>query len=166
MIHRVLQRLLREGMPVRDLATILETLSDAGEQTKDPEILTEQVRRTLASVIVQIHDEGDGSIRGITMGPRLEAALMGLFSPRPTREGVRTVEPDDLAQILRSLGELVNHTKRDGQVRPLITPPSLRVGVRRLVEPIMPRLPVISLGELPAQTPIHSLATWELPRAA
>ena len=49
---------------------------------------------------------------------------------------------------------------------PLITPPSLRVGVRRLVEPIMPRLPIISLGELPAQTPIHSLATWELPRAA
>jgi flagellar biosynthesis protein FlhA len=165
-IHRVMQRLLREGVPVRDLATILETLSDAGEQSKDPEVLTEQVRRTLASVIVQIHEEGDGSIRGITVGPRLEAALMSLFSPRPTREGIRTVEPDDLAQILRSLGDLVNHTKRDGQVRPLITPPSLRVGVRRLVEPIMPRLPIISLGELPAQTPIHSLATWELPRAA
>ncbi len=165
-IHRVLQRLLREGVPVRDLATILETLSDAGEQSKDPELLTEQVRRTLATVIVQIHEEGDGSIRGITVGPRLEAALMSLFSPRPTREGMRSVEPDDLAQILRSLGELVNHTKRDGQVRPLITPPSLRVGVRRLVEPIMPRLPIISLGELPAQTPIHSLATWELPRAA
>ncbi len=165
-IHRVLQRLLREGVPVRDLATILETLSDAADQTKDPEALTEHVRRTLASVIVQIHEEGDGSIRGITVGPRLEAALMGLFSPRPTREGVRNVEPEDLAQILRSLGELVKHTKRDGQVRPLITPPSLRVGVRRLIEPIMPRLPVISLGELPAQTPIHSLATWELPRAA
>ena len=165
-IHRVLQRLLRESVPVRDLASILETLSDAAEQTKDPELLTEQVRRTLANVIVHLHDEGDGSIRGITVGPRLEAALMGLFSPRPTREGVRAVEPDDLAQILRSLGDLVNHTRRDGQPRPLITPPSLRVGIRRLVEPIMPRLPIVSLGELPAQTPIHSLATWELPRAA
>jgi flagellar biosynthesis protein FlhA len=165
-IHRVLQRLLREGVPVRDLGSILETLSDAGEQTKDPEILTEQVRRALASIIVNLHEEGDGSIRGITVGPRLEAALMGLFSPRPTREGVRAVEPDDLAQILRSLGDLVNHTRRDGQPRPLITPPSLRVGIRRLVEPIMPRLPIVSLGELPAQTPIHSLATWELPRAA
>ena len=165
-IHRVLQRLLRESIPVRDLSSILETLSDAGEQTKDPEALTEHVRRNLASVIVQLHDEGDGSIRGITVGPRLEAALMGLFAPRPSREGGRVVEPDELAQILRSLGELVSHTRRDGQVRPLITPPSLRVGVRRLVEPIMPRLPIISLGELPAQTPIHSLATWELPRAA
>jgi flagellar biosynthesis protein FlhA len=165
-VHRVLQRLLREGVPVRDLVSILEALSDGAEQTKDPEVLTEQVRRTLASIIVQLHDEGDGSIRGITVGPRLETALMGLFSPRPTREGVRAVEPEDLALILRSLGDLVSGTKRDGQARPLITPPSLRVGIRRLIEPIMPRLPVISLGELPAQTPIHSLATWELPRAA
>ena len=165
-IHRVLQRLLREGIPVRDLVGILETLCDAGEQTKDAEVLTEQVRRTLASVIVQLHDEGDGSVRGITVGPRLEAALMGLFSPRPTREGVRGVEPDELAQVLRSLGELVNGSRRDGQPRPLITPPALRVGIRRLIEPIMPRLPVVSLGELPAQTPIHSVATWELSRAA
>jgi flagellar biosynthesis protein FlhA len=164
-VHRVLQRLLREGIPIRDLALILETLSDAAEMTKDPEALTEQVRRTLSTVLVQLFDDGDGSIRGITMGPRLEAALMGLFSPRPTRDG-RPLEPEDLTGALRQLNELVNYHKRDGQLRPLITPPSLRVGVRRLVEPVMPNLPVLSLGELPAQTPIHSLATWELPRAA
>jgi flagellar biosynthesis protein FlhA len=105
-------------------------------------------------------------VRGITVGPRLETALMGLFSPRPTREGARALEPDELATVLRSLGNLIDTTRRDGQPRPLITPPALRVGIRRLIEPIMPRLSVISLGELPAQTPIHSLATWELPRAA
>jgi flagellar biosynthesis protein FlhA len=146
--------------------TILETLSDAGEQSKDPEVLTEHVRRALANVIVQLHDDGDGSIRGITVGPRLEAALMGLFSPRPTREAVRSLEPDELAAILRSLSDLATTSKRDGQYRPLITPPSLRIGVRRLVEPILPSLPVLSLGELPAQTPIHSLAIWETTRAA
>ncbi len=165
-VHRVLQRLLRESVPVRDLMTILETLSDAGEQSKDPEVLTEHVRRALANVIVQLHDDGDGSIRGITVGPRLEAALMGLFSPRPTREAVRSLEPDELAAILRSLSDLATASKRDGQYRPLITPPSLRIGVRRLVEPILPSLPVLSLGELPAQTPIHSLAIWETTRAA
>ncbi len=165
-LHRVLQRLLKEGVPVRDLVSILEALSDAAEQTKDADQLTEYVRRALAGVIVQLHDEGDGSVRGITIGPRLETALMGLFSARPTRDTVRALEPDDVAAMLRSLGELIEHTKRDGQVRPLITPPALRVGIRRLVEPIMPRLPVISLGELPAQTPVHSLATWELSRAA
>jgi flagellar biosynthesis protein FlhA len=165
-VHRVLQRLLREGVPIRDLALILETLADAAEITKDPEALTEQVRRTLSSVLVQIFDEGDGSISGITMGPKLEAALMSLFSPRPMREGQRALDPEDLTAALRQLNDLMAQHKRDGQLRPLITPPSLRVGVRRLVEPVMPNVPVLSLGELPAQTPINSLATWELPRAA
>jgi len=164
--HRVLQRLLREGVPIRDLALVLETLADAAEVTKDPEALTEQVRRSLSSVLVQLYDDGDGSISGITMGPRLEAALMGLFSPRPAREGQRGLEPDDLTAALRQLNDLMNANKREGQVRPLITPPTLRVGVRRLVEPVMPHVPILSLGELPAQTPIHSLATWELTRAA
>jgi flagellar biosynthesis protein FlhA len=165
-VHRVLQRLLREGVPVRDLALILETLADASEVTKDPEALTEQVRRTLSSVLVQLFDEGDGTISGITMGPRLEAALMGLFSPRPAREGQRGLEPEDLTAVLRQLNDLMTTHKRDGLLRPLITPPALRVGVRRLVEPVMPNVPVLSLGELPAQTPIHSIATWELARAA
>ncbi len=165
-VHRVLQRLLREGIPIRDLPLILETLSDAAEVTKDPEALTEQVRRTLSSVLVQMFDDGDGAISGITMGPRLETALMGLFSPRPVREGGRVLEPDDLTGALRQLNELMDAHKRDGQYRPLITPPALRVGVRRLIEPVLPHLPVLSLGELPAQTPVHSLATWELTRAA
>jgi flagellar biosynthesis protein FlhA len=165
-VHRVLQRLLREGVPIRDLASILETLSDAAEQTKDPEVLTEHVRRALSTVLVQLFDDGDGAISGITMGPKLEAALMMLFSPRPAREGARSLDPEELTSVLRSLNDLVLTHKRDGQQRPLITPPSLRVGVRRLVEPVLPHLPVLSLGELPAQTPIHSLATWELNRAA
>jgi flagellar biosynthesis protein FlhA len=165
-VHRVLQRLLREGIPIRDLALILETLSDAAEITKDPEALTEQVRRTLSTVLVQLFDDGDGSISGITMGPRLETALMGLFSPRPVREGQRGMEPEELTAALRQLNDLMNRYKRDGQYRPLITPPALRIGVRRLVEPVLPHLPVLSLGELPAQTPINSIATWELPRAA
>ncbi|MBK7349394.1 MAG: flagellar biosynthesis protein FlhA [Gemmatimonadetes bacterium] len=165
-VHRVLQRLLREGVPIRDLALILETLSDAAEVTKDPEALTEQVRRSLAPVLVQLFDDGDGAISGITIGPRLETALMGLFSPRPTREGQRPMEPEDLTTALRQLNDLMTEYRRDGQLRPLITPPALRVGIRRLVEPVMPNVPVLSLGELPAQTPIHSLATWELTRAA
>jgi flagellar biosynthesis protein FlhA len=161
-VHRVLQRLLKEHVPVRDLPTILETLGDAAEQTKDPEVLTEHVRRALSSVLVQMYDDGDGTIRGITMGPRLETALMQLFNPRPMKEGTRGLEPDDLTQVLRALNDLINAHKHDGQYRPLITPPALRVGVRRLVEPVLPHVPVLSFGELPAQTPVQSLATWEL----
>lgn len=165
-VHRVLQRLLREGIPIRDLALILETLADVADQTKDPEVLTEHVRRALSSALLQLHAGDDGSVRGITVGPRLESALMSLFSPRPGAAGGRTLDPDELAGALRSLDQLSRQSRHDGQQHPLITPPALRVGIRRLVEPVMPGLPVVSLGELPPQTPIHSIATWELQHAA
>jgi flagellar biosynthesis protein FlhA len=163
-LHRVLQRLLREGLPVRDLVTILETLSDAADQSKDPEVLTEHVRRALANVVAQLFADPDGTVRGITIGPRLESALMMLFAPRATRDG-QTLEPDQLTGLLRALNELATTARRDGRSRPLITPPALRVGIRRLVEPILPDLPVVSLGELPPQMPVQSLAMWELTRA-
>jgi flagellar biosynthesis protein FlhA len=163
-LHRVLQRLLREGVPVRDLVTILETLADAGETTKDIEVLTEHVRRALSTVIAQQFADADGTVRGITVGPRLESALMQLFVPRPTRDGVTPLEPDQLTALLRKLNELVSTHRRDGRPRPLITPPALRTGIRRLVEPILPHLAVVSLGELPPQMPVQSLAIWEFTR--
>jgi flagellar biosynthesis protein FlhA len=164
-VHRVLQRLLREGIPVRDLVSILEALSDAAEQTKDPEALGEHVRRSLSSILVHMLGGDRGPVRAITVGPRLEVALMQLFSPR-AREGVRTLDAEELTGALQSLSRIAASAKRDGQFPPLVTPPGLRVGIRRLVEPILPRLPVISLGELPTQTPIQNLSTWELPHAA
>lgn len=164
-LHRVLQRLLREGLPVRDLATILESLSDASESTKDPEMLTEYARRSLAPVIVQLLGGGERAIRAITVGPRLELMLMQLFSPRP-RGDARALEPDDLTRALQSLHRIAEETRFEGQYPPLITPPSLRVGLRRLIEPVLPRLPIVSLSELPTQTPIQSIRTWEIPHAA
>jgi len=164
-VHRVLQRLLKEGLPVRDLATILESLSDASESTKDPEQLTEHVRRALSATLVQMLGGEGQTIRAITVGPRLELALMQLFAPRG-RESGRTLEPEDLTRALQSLHQIATESQSDGQFPPLVTPPGLRLGIRRLVEPILPRLPVISLGELPTQTPLQTLRLWELNHAA
>ena len=160
-VHRVLQRLLKEGLPVRDLAAILEVLSDAAEITKDPEQLTEHVRRSLAPVIAQMLSGDAQTVRAITVGPRMEVALMQLFSPR-AREGSRALEPEELTKALQGLHRIANEYQADGQFPPLVTPPALRLGIRRLVEPILPRLPIISLGELPTQTPIQTLRMWEL----
>ncbi len=164
-VHRVLQRLLKEGLPVRDLATILEVLSDAAEVTKDAEQLTEHVRRALSNVIVQMLGGEGRTLHAITIGPRLELALMQLFSPR-TRDNVRALDPEDLTRALHALHQIAAESLVDGQYPPLVTPPALRLGVRRLVEPVLPKLPVISLAELPTQTPIQTLRLWELSHAA
>ena len=163
-LHRVLQRLLRERVPIRDLVTILEALGDAAEQTKDPEALTEHVRRSLTHVIARLHTDATGSVRGITVGPRLESALMGLFGPR-AGQNVALMTPDSLGTLLRDLNTLVAAHTADGRALPIIVPPSLRVGVRRLIEPVMPQVPVVSLGELPPAVSVSSVATWELTNA-
>jgi flagellar biosynthesis protein FlhA len=167
LLHRVLQRLLKESVPINDLVTILETLADAVDQTKDPEALTEQVRRALANVIGEIYSGPDGYMRGITLGPGLEQALMGLFSPGASKQSaMRIMDPDTLTGLLGRLERLSRSSEREGQTVPLITPPGLRVGVRRLIEPVLPGVPVVSLAELPAQVNIESIATWELDDAA
>jgi flagellar biosynthesis protein FlhA len=165
-LHRVLQRLLRERVPIRDLVTILEALGDGAETTKDPEVLTEGVRRALTNVIARLYADATGTVRGVTMGGRLESALTGLFTPRLAQQGTPLLTPDTLAALLRDLNHLATTHAVDGRPLPLITPPSLRIGVRRLIEPVLPSLPIISLGELPPNVTLTSVATWEMPHAA
>lgn len=162
-LHRVLQRLLRERVPIRDLVTILEAVGDGAESTKDPEALTEIVRKALTNVIARMFADDTGMIRGITIGGRLESALTGLFSPRAAQANVPVLTPESLAGMLRDLNHLATTYAIDGRPLPLITPPSLRVGVRRLIEPVLPSLPVVSLAELPAAITLSSVATWEMP---
>ena len=161
--HRVLQRLLRERIPIRDLVTILEAIGDGADTTKDPEALTEVVRKSLTNVIARLFADQTGTVRGITIGARLEGALLGLFSPRSAQPNVPILSPELLAAMLRDLNTLATTFAVDGRPLPLITPPSLRVGVRRLIEPVLPSLPVVSLAELPAQVTLSSVTTWEMP---
>jgi flagellar biosynthesis protein FlhA len=165
-LHRVLQRLLKERVPIRDVVTILETLADAAETTKDPEALTEHVRRALGHVIAERHVGRDGTIQAITLGPKLEAALMGLFSPRANRAPSEMMDPDTLTGLLGRLDDLTRVYSDEGRPVPVIAPPGLRVGVRRLIEPVLPNVPVISLAELPPQANLKTVATWEVLHAA
>jgi flagellar biosynthesis protein FlhA len=75
---------------------------------------------------------------------------------------MQLLTPDGLASLLRELNELSTAHAIDGRPLPLITPPSLRVGVRRLIEPVLPALPVVSLAELPPTVTLQSAGLWEM----
>jgi flagellar biosynthesis protein FlhA len=165
-LHRVLQRLLRERVPIRDLVTILEAVGDTADQSKDPEVLAESARRALGNTIARLHMDASGEVRGVTIGSKLESALTSLFSPRGAQQNATMLAPDTLGNALRDLNTLASAHAFEGRFAPLIVPPSLRIGVRRLIEPVMPQLPVISLSELPPNVTLSSVATWELSDAA
>mgnify|MGYP001764833832 CR=1 FL=1 len=164
-VHRVLQRLLRERVPIRDLVTILEALGDAADSTKDPVLLTEHVRRALSDAIARAHLDDQGLLPAITLGPRLEQQLSALLAPRQGQPAPN-LTPEAVSQLIRDLEHLASSRAVDGRLPPLVVPSALRLGIRNVLEPVLPHQPVISLAELPANVQLSAIATWEVTRAA
>ncbi len=164
-VHRVLQRLLRERVPIRDLVTILEALGDAADSTKDPVMLTEHVRRALSDAIARGHLDEQGLLPAITLGPRLEQSLSALLSPRQG-QAPTNLTPDMVSQLIRDLEHTASSRAIDGRLPPLVVPSALRLGIRNVLEPVLPNQPVLSLAELPANVQLSAIAMWEVPRAA
>jgi len=76
------------------------------------------------------------------------------------------LRPDTLTALLREIDRLTREHGGDGYVPPVVTPPGLRVGVRRLLEPVLPKIPVISLAELPPNVTLTTIAVWEMDHEA
>ncbi|MBX7119691.1 MAG: flagellar biosynthesis protein FlhA [Gemmatimonadaceae bacterium] len=164
-VHRVLQRLLRERVPIRDLVTILEALGDAADATKDPVLLTEHVRRALSDAIARAYLDENGVLPAITLGARLEGQLGALLAPRQGQPAP-SLTPESVSQLIRDLEHLASSRAIDGRVPPLVVPSALRLGIRNVLEPVLPHQPVISLAELPPNVQLSAIATWEVARAA
>ena len=96
LLHRVLQNLLRERVPVNDIVTILETLLDIAPSTKDIDIMTEHVRQGLARYITKQFAASDGVISVISLDPRFESALTRAMGGEP-------MSPDVVSRLLRGI---------------------------------------------------------------
>jgi flagellar biosynthesis protein FlhA len=160
-IQRVLQGLIRERVPIRNIDAILEVLADHGAKLKEPEALTELVRERLGPLICQQLADAKGELAVITFDPAVEQALAGAvraIDDRPTL----ILEPRYAEQVLRKLSEEVERLAR-GNTRPvLLCPPSLRRHVRRFTERLVPQLSVLSLNEVPTQMSLRSAAVVRL----
>ena len=159
-IHKVLQRLLKEGVPVRDLVTILETLSDYGAQTKDPEVLGEYVRFALAPTITSLVLGEHQRIKAITLEHELENVLAS------EKEGTRagTLSPDDFAHVIHELRECRSRLQAEGRTPVIVTRPDVRAYLRRLLEGPLPDLMILSYSELSINVELESIARVGLPK--
>ena len=148
-IQAVLQSLLRESVPIRDLETILETLADWAPRTKDPEVLTEYVRNALARTICHLYRTPDGIINCITLDPQLEELInsnlqrseQGTFQAMPPRLQQRVVEAVQTT-VRAAMAENM------GQTPVLLCPPQIRIWVRRMIEPALSGVAVMSYNEV------------------
>ncbi len=145
-VHRILQNLLREGIPVNDLLTILETLADYIEQTKDPEILTEFVRQALSKRITRMFLT-NGTLYALALSPRVEAKLTKLLNENREDEFIDLVLNKLYNKISKEIEKFVQF-----QAQPvLLTSGNLRRYIRKALEPYLPQLVVLSYNELEKQ---------------
>jgi flagellar biosynthesis protein FlhA len=160
-VQRVLQSLVRERVPIRNIEAILEVLADCGGKVKEAELLTEQVRERLGAVICQPLADVKGQMQVITLDATVEqsvAAAIRAVEEKPTL----ILDPRLAEQLLRKLTEEVERMTRVNLRPVLLCAPNLRRHLRRFTERLVPQLVVVSLGEIPGHVSLRGFGVVKL----
>jgi flagellar biosynthesis protein FlhA len=146
-VQRVLQNLLEEGIPIRDMRTIIETLAEHASRVQDPLELTSQVRIALGRAIVQQLFPGNGEMQVMALDPSLERLLtQALATVASDGSGI---EPGLADTLLRETARAAQRLEETGQPAVLLVPASLRWLLSRFLRRSVPQLKVISNAEVP-----------------
>lgn len=160
-VQRVLQALVKERVPIRNLEAIMEVLSDLGPKTKEAEALADAVRERLGALICQQFANAQGEIQVLTLDPVVEQSMATAI--RPVDERLTLIlEPRFAEQVVRKLSEEVDRMAR-ANLRPvLLCAPSLRRHLRRFTERLIPQLAVVSLNEVPTTVNLRSYGVLKI----
>ncbi len=153
-VQRVLQSLLRERIPIRNLVMILETLADAARVSKDADYLTEKVRAALARHISAEYAE-NGLLSVITVDPRLESLLAEAV--RRGEDAYALLDPNTVARVYGSLTKQIAVAQNSGLQPIVLCSPTVRLALKRLTERAAPQLVVLSYSEIPPGLKVESI---------
>lgn len=163
-VQKVLQNLLREQVPVKDMLTIVETLADYAPMTKDPELLTEYVRHRLARSIIGQYTGDDGRLKLITISPEVEDIL--IKNIQKTEHGsYLAVDPNTADRVLESIRNESEKAMMKNVQPVLLTSPALRRHLKKMVEYFVPSLKVLSHSELMSDMKFTSIGEVRLSHA-
>ncbi len=155
-IQRVLQQLLREQVSIRDLSTILETLLEAAPANKSQVALVESVRQSLGRSLVHPLLGDDRKLKVLTLDPVIEQEFQRQIDPQPGAERAPAGTTAPLRRVLEGLQRLVGDRVALSSTILLCSSPA-RFHLRRLLEPFIPRIVVLSPGEIPPTVSVQSL---------
>ena len=174
-LQKVLQNLLRERVPIRDLETIIETLGDWGARSKDLEVLTEYVRNALRRTITNQHvseeEEMDGSdvtatrkvrkLYCVSLDPSLEDMING-FIDRTTEGTSMSMPPAVANRVVKAISTEVQKLLQAGRQPVLLASPQVRGQVRKLIETSLPNVAVVGYNEVSKGVEVESLGLVQL----
>ena len=155
-VQKVLQQLLREQVSIRDLSSILETLLDTATVNKSPVALVEAVRQALARSLVQPLIADDRKLKVLALDPAIEQEFQRQLDPQASGEKSAGGVAAPLRQILEGLQKMVGDKIALSSTILLCNSPS-RYHLRRLLEPFLPRIVVLSPAEIPASVSVQTL---------
>lgn len=155
-IQKVLQNLLKEGVSIRDLLTVFETLADYAPTTRDADILTEYVRQSLKRAISGKYFPAHETTSVVTLDPKIEQEIMG--SVKQTEQGAYlNMDPERTKKLMASVGNEMQKLENIGKNPIIITSPIVRVYFKRLTEDYYKDLIVISYNEIESNVELQSV---------
>ncbi|WP_333570542.1 flagellar biosynthesis protein FlhA [Thermodesulfobacterium commune] len=162
LIQKVLQNLIKEGIPLKDYVTIFETISDYAPSIKDPDVLTEYVRQKLNRYIVKPYLI-DGKLPALVVGDDIEETLRK--SLQRTEQGVfLMIDPKIGSKIVAALTQAVERAGQKNIVPVIICSPTIRRHLRKLIERSLYYVPVVSQAEIPFEVNIEVLEVVKIVR--
>lgn len=166
-VQRVLQGLLREKVSIRNIEAILETLADAGRQSKDTNYLVEVTRQRLGAAICQSLLGEAGALHVMTFDPAIESRVLQSLLPRSGEAGAAAphslaLEPKLAEQLMGKLAQGAERMMKSNLQPVLLCAPELRRHVRALSERVLPHMRVLSMVEIPNSIELKSYAVIAL----
>lgn len=154
-LQKVLAMLLKEGIPIRDMETILEALSDHSSAMKDIDIMVEYVRQALKRTVTRRFAEAN-SLRVITIDPRIEDMIVA--SVKKSDQGsYLSMDPETIQKIVARTTDEVNKIKDVIPTVIVLTSPIVRVYFKKMIDQFIPGLTVLSYSEIDGTTQIQSV---------
>ena len=155
-VQKVLQNLLSEGISIRDLLTIFETLADHANGTRDTDVLTEYVRQALKRAISNKYFPANEVTSVVTLDPKIEQEIMS--SVKQTEQGAYlTLDPEKTRAIMNSVETEINKLESLGKSPIIITSPIVRMYFKKLTEDYFKDLIVISYNEVESSVELQSV---------
>jgi flagellar biosynthesis protein FlhA len=154
-LQKVMQNLLRERVPVRDLESILETLGDFSSRTKDLDVLTEYVRNALGRTICKQYVDDRDRLWVVTLDPAMEDLINGHIDRE--RNNANTMPPQTAQQVVKQIADKTSELTQAGRNAVVLCSPQIRSAVRRMIETSLPQVAVLAFNEVTPEVAVEAV---------